>query len=169
MEKHRIFPIHRFSTSERRPQYPCSDIRSRGGGIESFGYCGEETQCPNYICCNRVYNTESMSTPTHLSLPPNPQLNSYQDTLHLPPHQRPQDLPPEIQHRSLSLRLTPEDIVEIEKGYDFHVGFPHNFVNRTNSCPPGPENVTTVRLLGYFDYVKGQEAIKRHQGELNVQ
>lgn len=59
--------------------------------------------------------------------------------------------------------------MEIEKGYDFHVGFPHNFVNRTNSRPPGPENVTTVRLLGYFDYVKGQEAIKRHQGELNVQ
>jgi hypothetical protein len=49
------------------------------------------------------------------------------------------------------------------------VGFPHNFVNRTNSGPPGPENVTTLRLLGYFDYVKGREAIKPHQGELNAQ
>jgi hypothetical protein len=70
---------------------------------------------------------------------------------------------------ALSLQLTPEDIVEIEKGYDFDVGFPHNFVNRTNSGPPGPENVTTLRLLGYFDYVKGREAIKPHQGELNAQ
>jgi len=66
-------------------------------------------------------------------------------------------------------QLTPEDIEEIEKGYDLDLGFPHNFVSRTNSDPPGPENVTTLRLLGYSDYVKGREAIKPHQGELNAQ
>jgi hypothetical protein len=49
----------------------------------------------------------------------------------------------------LFLQLSPEDIEEIEKGYDFDIGCPHNFVNRMNSGPPGPENVT-VETAGVF-------------------
>jgi hypothetical protein len=69
---------------------------------------------------------------------------------------------------ALSLQFSPEDIAEIEKGYDFDPGFPHNFINMSGKAPRGPEDVNFLSSLGYFDNVQGRQPIKPHQGELNV-
>ena len=45
---------------------------------------------------------------------------------------------------ALSLQLSLEDIMEIEKGYNFDPGFPHNFINMAGKAPQGPEDVKRV-------------------------
>ncbi|KAF2468599.1 aryl-alcohol dehydrogenase [Lindgomyces ingoldianus] len=69
---------------------------------------------------------------------------------------------------ALSLQLTPEDITEIEKGYEFDLGFPHNFINMAGYAPQGPQDATFLAGMGYFDYVAPQAAIKPHPGELTA-
>lgn len=70
---------------------------------------------------------------------------------------------------ALSLQLTPQDVEDIEKGYDFDVGFPHNFIYSGMGKPPqGPQDATWVNAAAYFDYVLGPQPIKPHQGELNA-
>ena len=69
---------------------------------------------------------------------------------------------------ALSLQLTLQDVEEIEKGYDFDTGFPHNFINMAGKAPRGPEDASILASLGFFDYVQGQQPIKPHQGEINV-
>ncbi|RDL29997.1 Aryl-alcohol dehydrogenase (NADP(+)) [Venustampulla echinocandica] len=69
---------------------------------------------------------------------------------------------------ALNLQLTPEDVAEIQTGYDFDPGFPHNFVNTEGKAPRGPEDISCLGWLGYFDYVQGRQPIKPHQGELNA-
>lgn len=64
---------------------------------------------------------------------------------------------------ALSLRLTPEEIEEIETGYDFDVGFPHNFLSGANKAPQGPQDVAFTKRLGQFDYVEGVKPIVPHQ------
>ncbi|KAL1967373.1 hypothetical protein VTN77DRAFT_3157 [Rasamsonia byssochlamydoides] len=65
---------------------------------------------------------------------------------------------------ALSLELTPEDVAEIEKGYDFDLGFPHNFLNMAGYAPQGPQDVSFLSSMGHFDYVAPQTAIKPHKG-----
>jgi hypothetical protein len=69
---------------------------------------------------------------------------------------------------ALSLQLTPQDMAEIDKGYDFDLGFPHNFINMAGVVPEGPQDVSLLRSMGHFDYVAPPSAIKAHQGELTA-
>lgn len=69
---------------------------------------------------------------------------------------------------ALSLELSIDDVVEIEKGYDFDIGFPHNMVNFTGKAAMGPEDVIPGLSLGHFDYVAPQSAIKAHKGNINA-
>jgi hypothetical protein len=70
---------------------------------------------------------------------------------------------------ALSLRLSVKDVAEIEKGYAFDAGFPHNFTGLRGKVPRGgPEDSGIVAGMGYFDYVEGTKAVKPHQGELDV-
>ncbi|KAH7142120.1 NADP-dependent oxidoreductase domain-containing protein [Dactylonectria macrodidyma] len=56
---------------------------------------------------------------------------------------------------ALSLRLTSQDIDDIETAYPFDVGFPHNFLSgKTNRGPQGPGDVRTANVRGVFDYVE---------------
>lgn len=67
---------------------------------------------------------------------------------------------------ALSLHLSPEDIDEIENGYDFDLGFPHSFLSKHGKAPLGPEDINVLDNLGYFDYVKKTGAVQAHQGDL---
>ena len=69
---------------------------------------------------------------------------------------------------ALSLQLTSQDMAEIDKGYDFDLGFPHNFINMAGIAPEGPQDVSFLRSMGHFDHVAPPSAIKAHQGELNA-
>lgn len=56
---------------------------------------------------------------------------------------------------ALSLRLTCQDIADIETAYPFDIGFPHNFLSgNTNHGPKGPGDVRTANVRGSFDYVE---------------
>lgn len=66
---------------------------------------------------------------------------------------------------ALGLQLSAEDIAEIETGYDFALGFPHNFITGENRAPRGPEDVIFTKRLGHFDYVQPQQPIAAHQAE----
>ncbi|OQD69092.1 hypothetical protein PENPOL_c002G03837 [Penicillium polonicum] len=61
---------------------------------------------------------------------------------------------------ALRLELTAEDVAEIDNGYDFDLGFPHNFLNLAGFMPQGPQHVSFLSGLGHFDYVEAQAAIK---------
>jgi hypothetical protein len=69
---------------------------------------------------------------------------------------------------ALSLELTPEDIAEIEKGYDFDLGFPHNFINTAGCMIQGPQDISILSDMGHFDYVAPPSAIRPHKGELTA-
>jgi aryl-alcohol dehydrogenase-like predicted oxidoreductase len=55
---------------------------------------------------------------------------------------------------ALGVTLSNEDITEIESGYDFDLGFPHNFLSATGSAPEGPEDISISNRRGTFEYVK---------------
>lgn len=68
----------------------------------------------------------------------------------------------------MSLALSPEDIDDIENGYDFDPGFPHNFISLNGKAPQGPEDVHLLQELGQFDYVGIPKAIQPHQVPLTT-
>lgn len=57
---------------------------------------------------------------------------------------------------ALSLRLSEEDIRDIEAAYPFDVGFPVNFLlaSAQPKIPHGPEDVLMVNLTGHYEYLK---------------
>ncbi|KAL8713149.1 MAG: hypothetical protein Q9220_002670 [cf. Caloplaca sp. 1 TL-2023] len=57
---------------------------------------------------------------------------------------------------ALGLRLTEEDIGEIEGSYDFEMGFPMGFLGGSAR----PEDNLLNKRQGHFEYVRGPEAIK---------
>lgn len=67
---------------------------------------------------------------------------------------------------ALGLRLSAEDMEEIESAYDFQIGFPHNFLTGQNKAPRGPEDVVFTKRLGHFDYVQSSQPIPPPQGPL---
>lgn len=69
---------------------------------------------------------------------------------------------------ALSLYLSSQNVEEIEKGYDFDPGFPHDFINMAGKAPQGPEDVHFLGSMGYFDYVQRRQPVKPHQGELSL-
>ena len=65
---------------------------------------------------------------------------------------------------ALGLRLGEEDVREIEAGYEFDVGFPHNMISGGPGPARGPaENVLNKRM-GFFDYVLPPQPIVPHEG-----
>lgn len=68
---------------------------------------------------------------------------------------------------ALSLELTPEDIAELDKGYDFDLGFPHNFINMAGTAPKGPQDASFLASLGHFDYVEPPMAIRPQKNAVN--
>ncbi|KAK6068446.1 norsolorinic acid reductase [Seiridium cupressi] len=68
---------------------------------------------------------------------------------------------------ALSLELTSEDVQEIEKGYDFDLGFPHTFMG-FGGMIRGPQDINVLTMMGYFDYVAPQKAILPHKGEITA-
>lgn len=67
---------------------------------------------------------------------------------------------------ALSVRLSGEDIDEIEKGYVFDPGFPHTFLSGTvvhGDEPKGayePKDVWMTKPMGDFDWVEGAKPIQ---------
>ena len=69
---------------------------------------------------------------------------------------------------ALGLRLTPEEIREIDNAYGFEIGFPHSFLNPTNTALLGPEDNKFLNNTGFYDFVEGPKPIPPHQGELDA-
>lgn len=63
---------------------------------------------------------------------------------------------------ALRLRLTQDEIEEIETGYDFQLGFPHAFLAGANKAPQGPQDIVFSKRLGQFDYVEPVKPIQPH-------
>lgn len=68
--------------------------------------------------------------------------------------------------KALSVRLSEDDICEIEKGYVFDPGFPHTFLSGTmfhDEAPKGvyePGDVWMTKFMGEFDWVEGAKPIQ---------
>ncbi|KAF1938558.1 norsolorinic acid reductase [Clathrospora elynae] len=69
---------------------------------------------------------------------------------------------------ALGLRLSPEEIKEIDNAYGFEMGFPHNFLGSNNSVVTGPQDHRLLNNMGYYDFVEGPKPIPPHQGELGA-
>ncbi|KAF2712997.1 norsolorinic acid reductase [Pleomassaria siparia CBS 279.74] len=69
---------------------------------------------------------------------------------------------------ALGLRLTPEEITEIDGAYGFESGFPNNFLNIDNTMLLGPEDNSFGQRSGHFDYVVKNTPIPPHQGPLDA-
>jgi len=67
---------------------------------------------------------------------------------------------------ALSLRLSKDDIDEIELSHTFDPGFPHTFIGGSlfnNKEPKGaytPEDIWLIKFQGTFDWVEGNKAIQ---------
>jgi hypothetical protein len=68
---------------------------------------------------------------------------------------------------ALSLRLSKEEIREIDGAYGFDPGFPTNFYNPMGAMVTGPEHVSFNNRAGYFDFVEKPGPIPPHEGPLN--
>jgi diketogulonate reductase-like aldo/keto reductase len=68
---------------------------------------------------------------------------------------------------ALGLRLTSEEIREIDNAYGFKMGFPHSFLSPVNAAILGPENNRFLNGTGCFDFVEGPKPIPPHQGPLD--
>lgn len=68
---------------------------------------------------------------------------------------------------ALSLKLTDEEIKEIDGAYGFEMGFPHSLFNPQNTMILGPEDNIFNKRFGYFDYVVKPQPIKPHEGPLD--
>jgi aryl-alcohol dehydrogenase-like predicted oxidoreductase len=68
---------------------------------------------------------------------------------------------------ALGLRLTPDEIKEIDNAYGFDMGFPHSFLNPANTMILGPEDNRFLNNYGYFDFVEGPKPIPPHEGALD--
>lgn len=68
---------------------------------------------------------------------------------------------------ALGLRLTSEDIKEIDAAYGFDMGFPHQFLNPSNTAVLGPQDVNILNNMGFFDHVQVPGPIPPHEGPLD--
>lgn len=60
---------------------------------------------------------------------------------------------------ALGLKLSEEDMREVEQAYPFDVGFPHNMLSGGPNAAKGPEDNVWLRRIGHVDYVKGPQPI----------
>ena len=68
---------------------------------------------------------------------------------------------------ALGLRLSPEEINQIDGAYGFEMGFPHIFLNPNNAMVTGPENNRFANNMGFLDHVLGPRPIPPHEGPLD--
>ncbi len=54
---------------------------------------------------------------------------------------------------ALKVRLSKEEIKEIEDGYEFKVGFPHDFIGHH------PNQNFLLQMSGYYDWVEPQKSL----------
>ncbi len=54
---------------------------------------------------------------------------------------------------ALKLRLTKEEIKEIEDAYEFNVGFPHDFTGHN------PSQNWLLKMAGHYDWVEMQKSL----------
>ncbi|KAF1842930.1 Aldo/keto reductase [Cucurbitaria berberidis CBS 394.84] len=69
---------------------------------------------------------------------------------------------------ALGLRLSPEEIHQIDNAYGFDMGFPHNFLSPANVAVLGPEDNRFINNMGFFDFVEGPKPIPPHEGRLDA-
>ena len=60
---------------------------------------------------------------------------------------------------ALGLKLSEEDMKEIEHAYPFDVGFPHNLLAGGPNAARGPEDNVMLKTVGLLDYVQGPQPI----------
>ena len=60
---------------------------------------------------------------------------------------------------ALGLKLSEEDMQEIEQAYPFDVGFPHNMLTQGPTAAKGPEDNVWLQEFGHLDFVKGPQPI----------
>lgn len=68
---------------------------------------------------------------------------------------------------ALGLRLTDEEIREIDNAYGFEMGFPHSFLSPINAVMMGPEDNRFFNATGYYDFVAAPKPIPPHEGPLD--
>jgi aryl-alcohol dehydrogenase-like predicted oxidoreductase len=68
---------------------------------------------------------------------------------------------------ALGLRLTEEEIREIDNAYGFDMGFPHSFLSPLNAAMMGPEDNRFLNNFGHFDFVEAPKPIAPHEGPLD--
>ncbi|CAI6333818.1 unnamed protein product [Periconia digitata] len=68
---------------------------------------------------------------------------------------------------ALGLKLTREEMKEIDGAYGFEMGFPSDFANPNNVMILGPRDALVNKRTGTYDYVAGPEAIEPHQGAVD--
>jgi aryl-alcohol dehydrogenase-like predicted oxidoreductase len=68
---------------------------------------------------------------------------------------------------ALRLRLTEEEIREIDNAYGFEMGFPHNFLSPLNAVIMGPEDNRFMNAPGFYDFVEAPKPIPPHEGALD--
>jgi hypothetical protein len=68
---------------------------------------------------------------------------------------------------ALGLRLTAEEIREIDNAYGFEMGFPHQFLSPANAVMMGPEDNRFMNNTGFYDFVEAQKPIPPHEGPLD--
>jgi aryl-alcohol dehydrogenase-like predicted oxidoreductase len=68
---------------------------------------------------------------------------------------------------ALGLRLSQEEIQEIDGAYGFEIGFPTNFFNPSGNMILGPEDNTFNGRCGILDYVVKPGPIPPHEGPLD--
>lgn len=65
---------------------------------------------------------------------------------------------------ALGLRLTDEEIQEIDDAYGFEMGFPHSFLIPLNAAIKGPEDNRFINNMGFFDFVEAPKPIRPREG-----
>ncbi|KAJ4176124.1 hypothetical protein NW767_015552 [Fusarium falciforme] len=60
---------------------------------------------------------------------------------------------------ALGLKLTPQDIDEIDNAYEWKAGFPHSFLTGSKNTPKGPGDILWPNVRGTFDFVERPKPI----------
>jgi aryl-alcohol dehydrogenase-like predicted oxidoreductase len=68
---------------------------------------------------------------------------------------------------ALGLRLTSDEIREIDDAYGFEMGFPHSFLSPVNAAIMGPEDNRFMNGTGFYDFVEAPKPIPPHEGPLD--
>jgi aryl-alcohol dehydrogenase-like predicted oxidoreductase len=137
------------------------EANQSGGRTLAFSVVGNEAKVSDVL--EKIANSKSPDTPiTSVAL-------AY--VMHKTPYVFPIVGGRKIEHlksniEALGLRLTDEEIQEIDDAYGFEMGFPHSFLSPLNKAITGPEDNRFVNNTGFYDFVEGPKPIAPHEGPL---